>query len=253
MKVEQFEGSVPVLDQGGAGLHPVAAVEVFEAVDASHLGAVDVAADDPIDAGGRGEPDHAFLELGHVSDRGLGLVLEVGRDRPVAEAEASSEPVEVEIEVEDALVESGAHPFEEPVEMDESVQLVAVQDEEASSVGRGVDDAFRQADAPEGESGEALEELVVVSVEVRDPGLLAVLTEDLLDDGVGVGVPVPAALELPSIDDVAHKVEVAALGGAKELEKDVGLGMAASQVDVGDPDRPELHGRNQSGPKCRIP
>jgi len=60
--------------------------------------------------------------------------------------------------------------------------------------------------------------LIVVARHVDDLGPLAHLAEHFLDDVVVQLVPVPASLELPAIDDVAHEIEVVGLRVAEELE-----------------------------------
>jgi hypothetical protein len=50
-------------------------------------------------------------------------------------------------------------------------------------------------------------------------------------------VPVPAALQLPAVDDVADEIEVRAVGVAQEVEQLLGLAARGAQVDIRDEDR----------------
>jgi hypothetical protein len=50
--------------------------------------------------------------------------------------------------------------------------------------------------------------------------------------------PVPPALQLPAIDDVADEVELVGLVVPQEIQQIVGLAAGCSQVNVGNPDRP---------------
>ena len=78
-----MEVALEILRQRRAALDPVAAVQVAEALDVAHLGAVDMAADDALDAVLARELHHAVLELCDVADGRLGVVLEVGGDAAV--------------------------------------------------------------------------------------------------------------------------------------------------------------------------
>ena len=48
--MQDFHCAVMMLDQRGASLDPVTVVVIVDALDLAHLGAVDVAADDPVEA-----------------------------------------------------------------------------------------------------------------------------------------------------------------------------------------------------------
>src|SRR4051794_21113957 len=88
------QAAVEVLDQGGAALHPVAVIAVEDAVDGADLGVMDVAADHAVDAAAARLACHRLFVVGDELDRVLDLVLEVRRQRPVAEAELAAAPVE---------------------------------------------------------------------------------------------------------------------------------------------------------------
>jgi hypothetical protein len=66
---------VEVLDDGGAGIDPVAAVDVSEAVDLLDRGPVDVAADDAIEPALAGVADGRILEIEDEVERVLTLRL----------------------------------------------------------------------------------------------------------------------------------------------------------------------------------
>jgi hypothetical protein len=72
--------------------------------------------------------------------------------------------------------------------------------------------------------------LVVVAGDVDHLDALAGHAQNLLHHVV-VGLrPVPAALQLPAVDDVADQIEPVALDVADEVEQD--LGLAASRAEV---------------------
>src|SRR3546814_3862809 len=51
--------------------------------------------------------------------------------------------------------------------------------------------------------------------------------------------PVPAALQWPAVDDVAHQVKRVAFDRFQEIDKQLGIAAARAEMDVGYPDRPE--------------
>src|SRR5580704_801494 len=86
--LQNLQPPVEVLDQGGAALDPVAVVDIGDAADLAHLGLVDVAADHPVDAApARLVGDRQLVVLDELQCV-LHLDLQVGRETPVAEAEA---------------------------------------------------------------------------------------------------------------------------------------------------------------------
>ena len=79
MEVNEFDLAVKIFDQRRAAFDPVAAVEILDAIDHFHLGAVDVAADDAIGrllAGHRGQRVLVFRDKFHG---GLGLEFKIRR------------------------------------------------------------------------------------------------------------------------------------------------------------------------------
>jgi hypothetical protein len=58
--------------------------------------------------------------------------------------------------------------------------------------------------------------------------------------------PVPAAPQLPAVDDVAHQVQRLAVHRAQEVQQRCGLAAGRAQVQVGDP-----HVRTRSDPSAR--
>jgi hypothetical protein len=50
--------------------------------------------------------------------------------------------------------------------------------------------------------------------------------------------PVPAALELPAVDDVADEVELIRFVVPQEIQQKIGLATGSTQVNIGYPDSP---------------
>jgi len=237
MEVDELDFAVEILDEGGAAFDPVSAVEVLDAADGFHLGAVDVAADDAIRLMTFGHGGEGVLVFGDVFHGGLGLEFEIGGEGPVAEAEHTAEAVEIQVEIQDPVVDVGAELFEQMVEMGEAIRLMAVDDEIFFAVGGGVDGFAREDDAAETHADEMLDEFVVVAADVDDLGLFAAFAEEFLDERVVVIAPEPAELQFPTVDEVADDVEVFAVHHAEEFEEFADAGVFGAEMDIGDPDR----------------
>jgi hypothetical protein len=245
---QQVDVALKILGKGGATLHPVAAIEVFEALNRSDFGAVDVTANDPLDTRLARQSHHGLLILGDVADRTLGLKFQVGGHRPISEAHPTSEPVEEQVEFEDPVVESGSHAFEQSVEEDQSIELVAVEYQITPSVQTFVDSPFHQADATQIQTQELLHEFVVVPEDIGDLRLFAVHPQDFLDHRVGLGAPKPSPTQLPAVDDVPHQVKVPALVIVQERQQEFCLAMPAPEVEVRNPNGVVLHGIDRLRP-----
>ncbi len=124
------QSAVEILDQGGAAFHPVAVVAVEDAVDVADLGLVDVPAHHAIGAAAPGLRRHRVLELAHIADRVLDLVLEEGGERPVRIAEPQPRLVEPVIEDEGGAIGAIAQEGEPVRVAHHAVEIVAVDDQQ---------------------------------------------------------------------------------------------------------------------------
>jgi hypothetical protein len=121
--------------------------------------------------------------------------------------------------------------------LDHAVEVVAVNHPQPASIGELVLCLLDHLDAPEVVAQVLARKLVVVSGHEHDARSFASLAQQLLHDVV-VGLrPVPAAPQLPAVDDVADEVERLAVQGAKEVQQRLGLAAGRAEVDVGDPGR----------------
>jgi hypothetical protein len=82
--VDELHAAVAVLDDGGAAVHPVPAIEVGDAVLLADNGRVDVTADHAVHAALARVVQERVLEIEDEADRALHLALGVARQRPVA-------------------------------------------------------------------------------------------------------------------------------------------------------------------------
>ena len=128
---------------------------------------------------------------------------------------------------------------EPPGALDDAVEEVAVRDPQPLAVGGDVQPLVDDVDAAEVVADVAARELVVVAGNEDHARALARLAQQLLDDVVVRLRPVPAAAQLPAVDDVADEVERLALGAAQEVEQRVRLAAGRAQVQVRDPEAAE--------------
>lgn len=227
-----------MLHQGGAALHPIPVVEIGDAVDLAHLGLVDMAADHAVDpASARFLGQAAFEgvdELQGVLDPGL----QERRKAPVAEPEPAPGPVQPGVQSERRPVRPVSQEGQPASVLDHAVKGVAVGDQEAAAVQRLVDGVLHHHHAAEMHAVEVAHPIVVVAGHVDDLDALARQAQELLHHVVvGLG-PVPAALQLPAVDDVAHEIEALAFHVADEVEQQFGLAATRAQVDVRQEHRP---------------
>jgi hypothetical protein len=234
-----------MFDQSRAAFDPVAIVAVEDAVDRPDFGGVDMATDDAVGAAAASFAHDSLLEIRDELHGALDLALEVCRERPVRHAEGAAQAVKNAIEAQRQVVGSVAETSEPLRITDHAVELVAVKNQIASAVQPYVDGLVADRDAAETQVVEVAEVFIMVAGDVDDPGALAGLAQDLLDDIVVQLIPVPVLAERPVIDKVADDVETAAVGGAEKIEKETRLRPPRSQMYVGDPDGPEPERRRK--------
>ena len=162
----------------------------------------------------------------------LDLVLEKGRERPVAEPELAARPVEGGVDAQRRVVGPVAQDREPLGVAHDAVELIAVDHQQLLAVGLDVDRLLLDAHVAEGELTVLPRRLVVVAGDVDDVGALARLAQDLLHHVVVRLRPVPPALQAPAVDDVAHQVEIVALVLLQEVEQKFGLAAAGAEMNV---------------------
>ncbi len=111
---DQFQPAIEMLDDGRAGIDPIAAIDIGQAVDFADRRPVDVAADDAIETAFAGMADRRMFEVENEVQRCLDLALGVAGQRPVAsDAELAAQPGEQAVEVHQqgvGLVAKHRHP-----------------------------------------------------------------------------------------------------------------------------------------------
>src|SRR5690606_18137681 len=223
---------VRMLDDGRAAFHPVAGVDVGEAVEIALRRVVDMAADDAVDALAFRLGGQRFLEAADEIDGVLDLELRPGGEGPVGQAEPAADAIDPRGQGERNLVGPVAEEGEPSGVAHHHVEDVAVNDEIAPAVGRLVDRRFADLDAAEMRTVEIAQELVMVAGDVDHPGALARLAQDLLDHVVVRLRPIPAIAQPPAVDDVSDQVDGVGVVFPQELEKRIGLRSPGAEMHV---------------------
>ena len=114
------------------------------------------------------------------------------------------------------------------------VELVAVDDEQPAAVGGGMDVGVPHLDAAEVRAEVVAKELVVVARQVDHARAFPRLPQELLRHVVVRLRPIPGAPQPPAVHDVADEVDRLGIVVAQEIEEQVRLAAARSQMHVGD-------------------
>src|SRR5262249_52903697 len=147
----QLHAAVEVLDDGRAAVHPVATVDVHDAVDALDGGRVDMPANHAVQPAVLYAAHDAFLEVRDEAHGGLHLVLCIARERPIAgDSERSSHPGQNHVEADEESIGLIAEYREPLVVFGHDIELVTVQQKVAAAVGSGVDVLTMHGDVAEG-------------------------------------------------------------------------------------------------------
>ena len=109
----------------------------------------------------------------------------------------------------------------------DDVEFVAMNDEVALTVGRGMDRLPLDLDPAEGQPEELAGEFVVVARNKDHPRAAPNLAQQFLDDVVMRLRPVPAGAEPPAVDDVADQVDRVGLDMAQHIQDKMRLGTRA--------------------------
>ena len=226
-----------MLDDERAGFDEIAGVDILDAFDLLDDGMMDVAADDAVGAAAPGLAGELLLERADEIDRILHLQLGPGRERPVVEAKQAAHRVEMGVDEDREIVGPVAEEREPFGMAHDDVEFVAVHDEEVAAVGSGVGDVASDLDAAEGEPDELARELVVIARHEHHARAAPHLAQQLLDHVVVSLRPIEARAHAPAVDDVADEIVGLGIVVAQEVEHQLRLAAACSQVNVGKEDR----------------
>ncbi|MCY1515463.1 hypothetical protein D9M68_500510 [compost metagenome] len=147
-----------------------------------------------------------------------------------------AQPIEMVVDPQRQLVEAVAQVGQPAAVLDHAVELVAMQHQQAQALGRDVHVLVEDFYVAEGVAGEFARELVVVAGDEDDPGTVARLAQDALDDVIVGAGPVPVLAQLPAVDDVAHQVQGVRIVVVQEVEQEFRLAPGGAQVNIGNPE-----------------
>ena len=77
---------------------------------------------------------------------------------------------------------------------------------------------------------------VVIAGNVKNLGAVAALGKHQFHDPLVDRRPVPAAVQQPEVEDVAHQIEVLGIMVFEKIQKIVAVSVAGAEVEVGEPD-----------------
>src|SRR5262245_18528540 len=123
---------------------------------------------------------------------------------------------------------------------DDDIEQIAVDHEVAPAVRAPMDGVLQHLDATEMGAVVIAQELVVIAGDVAQARALARLTQQLLHHVVVELRPIPARLQLPTVDDVADEINGIGLVMAEEVEEAAGLAAFGTEVDIGQKQRADL-------------
>ncbi len=232
-----------VFDDGGAAIHPVAAIDIDHAIDRADCGAVDVAADHAVQPALAHGANQRILEVEDERNGSLDAVLGITGKGPIAgAAQQAAQARERGVEAHQQVVADVADHCQPAVVARHLVELVAMQQQVAPAVGGDVDVLAPDFDVAEGNAVVFAHRLVVVAGDQHHALAVAGAAQDLLHHGVLRRGPMDAAIHRPEVDDVADQKQVLAFVVSQEVEQTVRLAAASAQMDVGNEDRANVHG-----------
>src|SRR5262249_8676902 len=120
---------------------------------------------------------------------------------------------------------------------DDTVELIAMEDEQSLAVGRFVNCLADHLNTGKLALAIIAQELVVISGNVDDARALIDLAQDFAHDRRLRGRPVPAPLQLPTVDDVADEKKRVACVAREKVREQFGLAAARPEMSVGDENR----------------
>src|ERR1700761_4832189 len=230
--MNDFQMSEGIFDKGCAAFNPVSVVEVKDFPDLAHLRLMDVTANHAIEAARLGGLRNSVLKAADIFDGVFDGVLQVVGKRPVGQAEGAADTVQHLVYLQRLVIGPGPKMGEPLGEFDHAVELIAVDDEQLLAVRGLVDRLLRDLDAGIGAAAIGAQEFVVIAGHEDHARAFIHLAQDLLHHvAVRVG-PVPAALELPAVDDVADQIERLAGILGEEVAQEFRLATAGAEMDV---------------------
>src|SRR5215469_471307 len=235
--VDQLKGSVEMLDERSAAFDPITVIAIKHAAYFADLGMMDMAAHNTIDVTADRLVRHGLGKGRHVLHGILDAVLEMCRQRPIRVAKPPPNDVEMAVEPQRGGIGAVAEHRQPTGVLDDRIEHVAMDHQQAASVSRDVDCLVGDLDTAELQQRVIAQPFVVIAGYVNDARTLTNFAQNLLDDIV-VGLrPVPGFLQAPAIDDIADQINRVCIVTTQEIDKEAGFASASAEVQIRNPDR----------------
>ncbi len=179
---------------------------------------------------------HDLFKLRDVFDRVLDLVLQPGRQRPIGQAQSLAHREDKVVGAQRVAIGPVTQMRQPLGATDDAVETVAMQHPEPLSRGGFVNGFVGDLDTAEQPARIIAGEFVMVARHEDHARAAIDLAQHFVDDVLLGGRPVPAALQLPAIDNVADQIERVAFVVDQEVGQGLGLAAARAQMGVGDED-----------------
>jgi len=161
-----------IFDQRGTGLHPVAAVVIFDVADRSNGNAVNVATEHGIDFELLRIMSNGFLKSADEIDRVLDPFLCVSAEGPVTETEAAADEIDRRIERKEELIANVAGKRQPLHVLDDGVEFVTMNDQNSFAGRCDMDGVALDVDVSV-RATEISNHLVMITRDVNDAGAFA--------------------------------------------------------------------------------
>ena len=89
--LDDLQPAARIFDKSGAAFNPIPVIAIKNTVNQLCFGVVDMAADDAVQAARLRFPRQSMLKTGDVGDGILYLPLQIGRERPIGQAQATAD------------------------------------------------------------------------------------------------------------------------------------------------------------------
>ena len=132
-------------------------------------------------------------------------------------------------------MERRANPIEQSVEMRQTIKLMPMNHQVTLPINCPMNRPFHKADGAEAQPEKLLQELIMVPGDQCDLRMLAMFSQQLLDEHIILLRPVPSAAQLPAVNKVANDIKLLALYTTEQLQEFTDLRVPRPKVNIRNP------------------
>src|SRR5208337_225481 len=165
---DDFEPPIRPLGNSGSTFHPIAGVHIANPIDHMNGGVMDVAADYAGCTGIAGRSGKLLLKISGIAHDPFDPVFQKGGKRPVWKADSAPAPIKKGVGRGGNVVCDIADNRKPQRLLYDGVELVAMDDEKAASIGGAVDRMEANLDRPKRRAGEGTHLAIVIAGDVND-------------------------------------------------------------------------------------